>query len=188
MTGTNTSYLYCPPLPTNKMTKENLRNDIANATEKLLDMARDHSWNTISNNCLYIISEIKYSNEKNLFEQRKTRKKVNRNKKPQPLQLVASELESIYEKLYDVNLYAFQSTSKQTVVEVQYCLKSSLDTDYLEKVKDNEPMLHCKVAIPPYLNDNKSKFDINWELGGLRHEWNTYWWRIRTKRELRKTL
>ena len=168
------------------MTKENLHSDLAEATEKLLGMARDHSWNTISNNCLYIISEIKDSNGKNFLEQRKIRKKVNRNKKPKPLQVLVSELEGIYENLYDVNLYVFHSTSKQTVVEIQYYPKSSLDKDYLEKVNGNDPMLYCKVAIPPYSNDDKSKFDINWELGGLHHEWKMYWWRKRTKRELNK--
>lgn len=168
------------------MTKENLHYDLEEATEKLLGIARDRSWNTISNNCLYIISEIKDSNGKNFFEQRLIRKKVNRNKKPKPLQLAISELESIYENLYDVNLHVFHSTLKQTVVEIQFYPKSSLDKDYVEKVKDNDPMLHCKVAIPPYSNDDKSKFDINWELGGLRHEWKMYWWRKRTKRELSK--
>ena len=169
------------------MDKENLHNDLTEGTEKLLGMARDHSWNPISNNCLYIISEIKDSNGKNFFEQRKIRKKVNRNKEPKELQVVVSELNCIYENLYDVNLYVFESTSKQTVVEMQFYPKSSLDRDYLEKIKNNAPMLHCKVAIPPYSNDDKSKFDINWELGGFRHNWKMYWWRKRTKRELNKS-
>lgn len=169
------------------MTKENLHNDLAEATKKLLEMARDYSWNTISNNCLYIISEIKESNGKNFFEQRRIRKKENRNKEPKPLQIVAAELEGIYENLYDVVLYVYHSTSKQTVVEIQHYPKSSLDKDYLEKVKDNDPMLHCKVAIPPYSNDNKSKIDINWELGGLRHEWKMFWWKKKTKKELSKS-
>lgn len=168
------------------MTKENLHSDLAEATDKLLGMAREHSWNTISNNCLYIISEIKDSNGNNLFEQRKIRKKVNHDKEPKRLDTVVTALEGIYENLYDVNLYVFKSTSKQTVVEIQFYPKSSLEKDYLEKVKDNDPMLHCKVAIPPYSNEDKSKFDINWELGGPRHEWKMFWWRKRTKRELNK--
>ena len=44
-------------------------------------------------------------------------------------------------------------------------------------------MLHCKIAIPPYQNknidNNKDKFDVNWELGGWRHQWNWFCWRMR---------
>jgi len=163
------------------MNKENLHNDLKEAIENLLGMARNHSWNAVSDNCLYIISEIKDSTGKNFFEQRKIRKKLNRNKEPKPLQVIVSELESIYENLYDVNLYVYKSTTRLTVVEIQFYLKTSLDKDYFQKVKNNEPMLHCKVAIPPYSNDDKSKFDINWELDGLRHKWRMYWWRKRQK-------
>lgn len=164
------------------MTKENLYNDLKNATGKLLEMARDHSWNTISENCLYIINEIKNSNGKNFFEQRKIRNKENQNKEPRPLQLITLELEAIYENLYDVNLYIYKVTSNSTMVEIRFYPKSSLDKDYLEKVISNEPMLHCKVPIPPYSNEGKSKFDINWELGGFRHRWKMYWWRKRTRK------
>ena len=168
------------------MTKENLHNDLKDATVKLLELARDHSWNTISDNCLYIISEIKNSTGKSFFEQRKIRKKINQNKEPKPLQLIVMELAAIYEYLYDVNLYIYKATSNSTVVEIQFYPKSSLDKDYLEKVKNNEPMLHAKVAIPSYSNESKSKFDINWELGGFGHGWKMYWWRKKTKKELNK--
>ncbi|MGD1846341.1 MAG: hypothetical protein ACFB10_13220 [Salibacteraceae bacterium] len=156
------------------MIKDKLYDDLKEATEQLLGMARDQSWNTISNNCLYLISEIKDSNGKNFFEQRKIRKRENRHKQPKTLQAVAYELSCIYKNLYDVNLCVFKSTSRQTVVEIQIYLKCSLSKVYLEKVKANDLSLHCKVAIPPYAIDETSKFDINWELGGLRHNWKMY--------------
>ncbi|WP_221417975.1 hypothetical protein, partial [Fulvivirga kasyanovii] len=73
------------------------------------------------------------------------------------------------------------------IIEVQYYLKSSLEKDYLEDVRNNDPMLHCKVAIPPYLTNNQHKFDINWQLGGIRYQWQLLWWRLkgRSKRVLR---
>ena len=163
------------------MTKENLHSDLKDATLKLLEMARDHSWNTVSDNCLYIISEINDLVGKNIFEQKKIRKKVNQRKKPIPIEIVVSELELIYGNLYDVNLFIYKSTSKLTVVEIQFYPKTSLVKDNLEKAKDIDPMLHCKVAIPPYSKDDKSKFDINWELGGFRHNWKMYWGRKRMK-------
>ena len=41
-------------------------------------------------------------------------------------------------------------------------------------------MLHCKVTHPSYIkelpNSTKleKKFDVNWELGGIRHEWKSF--------------
>lgn len=172
------------------MTKENLHDDLVGATERLLEMARGASWNSISDKCLYIISEIKSDTCKNFFERTKVRKRVNQKKEPKPLSIVVSELQGIYENLYDINLYVYKSAAKLTVVEIQYYPKSSLDNDYFEEVKNNEPMRHCKVSIPPYSSDNKSKFDINWELGGFRHSWKLYWWKRRMKRKInrRKTV
>ena len=164
------------------MTKENLHHDLKEATEKLLEIARKYSWNTVSENCLYIMSEIQDPPEKDLFEQRRIKNEVNQKKELKPLQDAVSALEGIWGNLYDVNLYVYKSTSKLTVVEIQYYPKSSLDKDYFEKVKFNDPMLHCKVAIPSYSNGDNSKFDINWESGGFRHKWKMYWWRKGRKR------
>ncbi|GEM_PF-3957826 len=43
------------------MTKENLQDDLKDATGKLLGIARDLSWNSNSDKCLYIVSEINNS-------------------------------------------------------------------------------------------------------------------------------
>ncbi|MBN8851371.1 MAG: hypothetical protein J0H07_05890 [Sphingobacteriales bacterium] len=48
-------------------------------------------------------------------------------------------------------------------------IKSSLDNDYRKKVFNDPPMLHLKVAIPPWATDKKEKFNINWE----HNEWLT---------------
>lgn len=41
-------------------------------------------------------------------------------------------------------------------------------------------MLHCKISIPPYVKKDKiKKFDINWELGGLRYKWNMFRWKTK---------
>lgn len=173
------------PLNRLSVTIENLHDDLKNATERLLEIARSQSWNSISSNCLFIISEIKDFSHNNLFELRKTRKRENERKKPLPLERIVDELYAGYENIYDINLYIYKSTRELTIVEVKYYPKSSLDKEYFEKVKDNPPMLHSKVALPPYSEDGKSKFDINWELGGFRHNWKMYWWKKKLNR--RKT-
>jgi len=42
-------------------------------------------------------------------------------------------------------------------------------------------MFHCKVAIPPYQKNKSEKYDVNWELGGVRHEWKMFWARRNKK-------
>lgn len=54
-------------------------------------------------------------------------------------------------------------------------------------------MLHCKVGLPNYRRNDTDKFDINWELGGIRHEWNSFLGKVRFKiweykRKIRKKL
>ncbi|MBK8556016.1 MAG: hypothetical protein IPL65_09755 [Lewinellaceae bacterium] len=84
------------------MTKEHLQQDLTAATEKLLDLAKAHAWNAISDNCLYIISEVEAAVDQNFFAVRKIRKQSNQHKQPKPLPGAVSELKRIYVDLYDV--------------------------------------------------------------------------------------
>ncbi|MGY5353488.1 hypothetical protein [Wenyingzhuangia sp. IMCC45467] len=162
------------------VTKNNLELNLKEATSTLLEMARNSCWNNISENTSYIISEIK-NDSRNFKIQRLERKKANRKKKPVTLKKATTELKSIYENLYDINLEVFKSRKNKTIVDIRYYPKSALESDHYEKIKNNEPMLHCKVGIPPYVSDKSKKYDVNWELGGIRHEWNTFWNRIQLK-------
>ena len=137
-------------------------------------MARNSCWNKISDNTSYIISEIK-----NGVPNRTERKKANNKKKPKSLGKITTELKAFYENLYDINLYIYKSEKESTIIEIQYYPKSSLESDFFETVKDNEPMLHMKIGIPPLLNNKTEKYDVNWELGGIRYEWNFFWRRMR---------
>lgn len=129
-------------------------------------MAKDYCWNEISDNCFFILSEIK-SNDKNFLEKRIERKKTNDRKSLKSFEQIVKELNEIYYSLYDVNFYVYKSEKLKTIIEIQYFLKSSLDKEFFEKVKTNEPMIHCKIANPNYQEDSKEKFDINWEHGGF---------------------
>ncbi|WP_425077897.1 hypothetical protein [Psychroserpens sp. S379A] len=161
------------------MNKENLEQNLKEASSTLLEMARSSCWNKISDNTSYIISEITNDN-RSILDKRIERKKVNEKKKNKSLEQITAELKDIYENLYDINLYIYKSKKKSTIIEIQYYPKSSLELDFYETVKRNEPMLHCKIPRPFYVtespNSNKTepKFDVNWELGGSRHEWNKF--------------
>ncbi len=165
------------------MKKENLYKEIWDAVQSLLKMARESSFNKISDNCKFIISKIKHS-DKNFFEQNKIRKIDNDKKTPKPLTDTIVELEIIYANLYDVNLYVYKAESHSTIIEIQYFPRSLHDVEYQRISATQETMLHCKVAVPPYASDNKEKFDINWQLGTLNHTWKMFWWQRKTKKYL----
>ena len=167
------------------MKKAELKNKIQEATSSLIDMATDICWNKISRNCEYIMSEIDESIGKNFFERAKIRKRINDKKAPKTLSGVVMELTNIYENLYDINLYIYKSLTNKTIIEIRYFLKTSHTEEFYPTIINNEPMLHCKVAIPPYIKqkpnstEQQEPFDVNWELGGIRHEWKKFWWKAK---------
>jgi hypothetical protein len=126
------------------------------------------------------MSEIEENIGKNFFEEAQIRKKINDKKTPKTLSGIVTDLTAIYENLYDINLYIYKSLSNKTIIEIRYFLKTAHTPEFYPTIIDNEPMLHCKVARPFYItessNSNKTelKFDVNWELGGIRHEWNKF--------------
>jgi len=170
------------------MTKETFEQDIKNMVSSLLEMARASCWNNISDNCVYIISEIKDSNEDS-NQQRVERNKINKKKIPQSFEMMIKQMKSIYPTLYDVIFFVYKSEKHRTIIDVRYYSKTNFEKEYFEKVKDNAPMLHSKVTIPPYIstfdNDKQKKFDINWELGGIRHQWKMFWWGRKMKKLLK---
>lgn len=151
-----------------KMTKQNLEKEIKEMTIKLLEIARMQTWNSISDNCVYLLSEIQDTKTNNFIEIRKRRNQQNEKKHPKSFNHIITELKNLYDDLYDVNLFIYKALPKQTIVEIRYFLKSSFDREYFEQVKNNEPMLHSKVAIPPYLYNDEEKFDINWKFDELK--------------------
>ena len=68
-----------------------------------------------------------------------------------------------------------------TIIDIRYYPKSSLNEDFRLTVINNSPMLHCKVAIPPWLAEEKSKFNVNWKHYPLFNKWKSILalWRLR---------
>lgn len=158
-------------------TKENLEKQLKEGTTILLEMARNSCSNKISNHTSYILSEIKI-NQSNLEQRQKERKILNSKKKPVTLKEASEKLKEIYGNLYDINLFVYQSKKTNTLIEIRYFLKSSLDIDFFKTIENTPPMLHCKIEVPPYTTNKIKKYDINWHLGGIKHEWNLFWNKI----------
>ena len=167
------------------VTNNNLEQNLKEATSTLIEMAKKSCWNKISVNTSYIISEIVNDN-KDLFYSRIERKKANDIKSPKTLKQITFDLKAVYDNLYDLNLYIYKSEKDKTIIEIQYYLKSSLKSEFYEAVKDNEPMLHVKIKIPPYVNNTEEKYDVNWELGGIKYELNLLFSRLKLKWKYKK--
>jgi hypothetical protein len=168
------------------MTSNTLQKEIEEAVPKLLKLARELTWNEISDNCKFILTEIKDSQE-NFHVQRVLRKKENDKKVPVTLGELMPTLQSLYDNFYDINLHIYRATKSVTVIDFRYYPKSSLEQEYRQKVLHNAPMLHCKVATPPWLFEKKEKFDINWEHKLWWINWKLFWMGQKLKRQKRLT-
>jgi len=157
--------------------------DIQDLSDKLIELAQNSCWNDFSKSYAYIFSEI-VNDDKDFVVKRIWRKKSNAKKRLLSLDQAREEIDKLYYNLYDVNFYVYKATKSRTIIEVQYYSKSSLDKEYYEKVKDNVPMLHCKVPAPFYLKNENDKFDVNWELLGLRYKWNAFLHRFRIRNRI----
>ena len=160
------------------MTALTLQDNIKQAVSRLLEMAREMTHNEISNNYKFILTGIK-SSRHNAHVERKLNKIENDKKSPVRLEEMMPTLQSLYENLYDINLHIYRATKELTVIDIRYYPKSSLDEDYRQKVQNNPPMLHCKIAIPFWLSDKKGKFDINWEHHERTNDLRLFWARFK---------
>ncbi len=138
------------------------QDQIRRAVSELLDLARELTLNSISNNCKFIVTEIKDSQD-NVQQRRKLNKKMNDRKIPVTLPEIIPTILVLYDNIYDINLQVYRVTKDITVIDFRYYPKSSLDQEYREQVLYNPPMIHCKVSMPPWLTNKNVKFDINWE-------------------------
>jgi hypothetical protein len=158
-------------------TENNIEEKIKNLIKRLLEMVNLYCWNDISENLMFILSDISEVNGENFFIQQKNKNKLNKNKTPKNFNQVIADLKEIYDSIYDINLYVYKAEKHRTIIDIRYFLKIKLKADYLKTIAGDTPMLHCKITHPPYFKKDKDKFDVNWELGGIRYHWNLLWWK-----------
>lgn len=137
---------------------------ISGAVPQLLKLGRTLTWNDISDHCLFILSEIT-DEPTNAHQRRRVTKRLNDAKQPLPLADLAPALQQLHGNLHDINLYIYRATREVTIVDVRYYPRSSLAPTYRAQVAELPPMLHLKVATPPWLAlaEPLPRFDINWE-------------------------
>ncbi len=162
------------------MTLVTLQDEIQEAIPKLFSLARGLTWNKIPDNYKFILTEIK-NTDKNFNVQRRLIKKENDRKLPLTIQELLRTLRRLYSNIYDINLHIYKATKTLTIIDVRYYPKSSLDTDYRQKVFNDPPMLHLKVTIPPWMTEKKEKFNINWE----HNQWIIKWKLFLSRRKLK---
>lgn len=137
------------------MRKYILRKNTEQAILNLFDVAKKCCWNKISEDCQFIISEIK-NIEGNFLEQRIQRRKINDKKTPVSLNEILYELQNIYGSVYDLNFYIYHAKKNTTIIEIRYYSKQSLNKQDFQMLKKNKPMFHSKIEIPPYQKNKKN--------------------------------
>lgn len=165
-------------------TLESLPDRINDAVQDLLKMARDLSFNRISDNLFFIISkpEAEYEPSANFYEKNKLRKKLNDAKPAMTFDAAVDWLRQHFDSIYEINLIVYRAEKKKTTIEI--CIREKNGVD--RETPSYLPMLISKVGIPPYADNSiswngynshpvRKKFDINWELNPWNHRWKLYW-------------
>jgi hypothetical protein len=149
---------------------------IDGAVPQLLKLGRTLTQNDISDHCLFILTEIT-DEPTNAHQRRRVIKRLNDAKQPLPLADLAPALHQLHGNLHDINLYIYRTTSELTIVDIRYYPRSSLAQTYRAQVAELPPMLHLKVATPPWLAlaEPLPQFDINWERR-VTWAWLRTWW------------
>lgn len=166
------------------MTFEKFRDTITKLSHEVRQMALDSCTNVISDNFVYILSEIDPSPEGNFHDQRRRRIKSNNAKEPVSLNEACSILHPKYTSIFDVNIHIHKAKKNKTVIDIRYLRKNKLDKIQQELEKDNPSMFHAKMTRPPYVYDDNVRFDVNWEHQTFRNRWRIY----RAKRRLHNSL
>jgi hypothetical protein len=156
-----------------------LEASIRGMTADLLRIARQLTYNCLSDNSLYIFSEILpiVLTERERFLQLEKTQPV-----PQQLAAIMPQLLAHYADFYDINLFIHKAERKRTVIDIRYYAKSSLGAAQRQLAAADAPMLHGKVPIPFWASHSTLKFDINWKVyapvSRLKQLWLTQQWRV----------
>ncbi len=152
-------------------------------TIHLLSMASVLTYNVLSTNCRYIFSEI-YNSQNVLTEKERYLQLERMQLIPQVLVDIMPEVLRHYANLYDINLIIHKATSQATIIDIRYYAKSSLESEYRQLVVANAPMLHSKVPMPYWVEENILRFDINWKIHApvswVKRQWLTQNWHLLT--------
>jgi hypothetical protein len=162
------------------MSSDTLHESINSAVPTLFSLATDLTWNKISNNYKFILSEIQES-ELNFHEQCLATTIENDKKIPENLDKISAQLKEIYENLHEINLQIYRAKKNLTIIDIRYYPKSSLDKDYRETIKNKQLILHCKVPMPPWLSDKKETFDINWQHYERWNKWKLFLFKLKLR-------
>lgn len=152
-------------------------------TDYLLNMAQSLTYNQLSNNYLYIFSEI--TNDPTLqTEPARFEWLLRQQPIPCPLADIMPEVLAQYTNLHDINLYIHQAKRYTTVIAIRFYPRSALTVDYQQAIAYQPPMLHTKLPIPYWVDSPSLKFDVNWKVHApvtsLKRWTLTQKWRLMT--------
>ena len=167
------------------MDLDTLDKELFEGVQSLLKMARELTYNHISDNLIFIIHRVDqlYTNLSTYADRNKLRIKSIRQQSKLNYNQAVEELKHIFNNIFEINLYVYKANKSQTIIEIEVTNKNESPLSY------PVPNLYCKVPIPPYVLDNHQnvtkKFDINWESSTLTTKWKMYLWKLKFKKNFR---
>lgn len=145
------------------MDKETFITRLNDASNSALKLAREFTFNEIAENLIFKIkpnnldlsNHLTDSEKENLITRKKELNKI----------LTANEVADrliIEEKVpVWINCSVIRSTKKKTTIELFTSRRFREDSELYHK-NETYPPFHAVIMNPPYLFDNKEKFDVNW--------------------------
>jgi hypothetical protein len=152
-----------------QMDKETFIIRLNRASESAVELAREFTFNEITEKLIYKIKP----NSPDLSDHLTDLEKENLNSRKKELNKVFSA-EEVSERLVLenkvpvwVNCSVIRSTKKITTIELCTSRRFREDSEIYHKI-ETYPPFHAVIVNPPYLFDNKEKFDVNWRFNKIQ--------------------
>ena len=159
------------------MTTEEIKNEILKTSHKTIGYAREKCINNFSENIEFVIRKFDASNL-NYPEMLKLRKKIYEETPKLSIDEVVQELTEELNDLSWIDLILYKAEKNKSIFEVQLIKKPT----GAEIVNIS---FHGGFPIPQYAANSVKKFDINWQQNSFGHKWKQFWWKVKTKQEIR---
>jgi hypothetical protein len=145
------------------MDKETFITRLIEASNSALKLAREFTFNEIAENLIYKIKPSSLDLSDHLTDLEK--ENLSNRKKELNKKLTVNEVTDrlMFENKVPVwiNCSVIGSTKKRTTIELFTSRRFRDDSELYHKM-ETYPPFHAVIMNPPYLFDNKEKFDVNW--------------------------
>jgi len=143
--------------------KETFITRLKKASNSALKLAKEFTFNEISENCIYKIkpNNLDLSDHLTSSEKENLINRIKELNKTLTINEVSDRLMIENKVPIWINCSVIRSTKKNTTIELFTSRRFRNDFELYNKT-ENYPPFNAVIINPPYLFDNKEKFDVNW--------------------------